>query len=141
MNTSRDSDDVAVPRQRGEGELLPTGPPGTAADARARVCEVLLLAGVSLDSVTAADALLVTSELVSNAIRHGGGVTAFRAGVADGLLYLSIGDASPLLPAPRTGTVERPGGYGWPLVQRLAERVDCRTHPEGKTISTVLRLA
>ncbi|MEV6582755.1 ATP-binding protein [Streptomyces sp. NPDC051582] len=140
MNTSRDSDDATIPGQRQDATPRPARPPGSAADARARVCEVLLLAGVSLDSVTAADALLITSELVSNAIRHGGGVTAFRADIADGLLSLSIGDASPLLPAPRTGTVERPGGYGWPLVQRLAERVDCRTHPEGKTISTVLRL-
>ncbi|MFJ3174194.1 ATP-binding protein [Streptomyces roseus] len=141
MNTSWDSENAAVPGQRHEGEPRTARPPGSAADARARVSEVLLLAGVSLDSVTAADVLLVTSELVSNAIRHGGGVTAFRADIADGLLRLSIDDASPLLPAQRTGTVERPGGYGWPLVHRLAERVECRTHPDGKTISTVLRLA
>ncbi|MFG2976894.1 ATP-binding protein [Streptomyces sp. NPDC048331] len=126
---------------RSPGEQRPGRPPASAAAARARVCEVLRLAGVGLDSVIAADALLVTSELVTNAIRHGGGVTAFRADVTDDVLLLSIGDADPRLPAPRTGTVERPGGYGWPLVQRLAERVDCRTHPDGKTISTVLRLA
>ncbi|MCX4718687.1 ATP-binding protein [Streptomyces virginiae] len=136
MNTSPASEDSPSPDER-----LPGRPPESAAAARARVCEVLRLAGVGLDSVTAADALLVTSELVTNAIRHGGGVTAFRADIADDVLLLSIGDADPRLPAPRTGTVERPGGYGWPLVQRLAERVDCRTHPDGKTISTVLRLA
>ncbi|MER7826296.1 ATP-binding protein [Streptomyces sp. NPDC096097] len=136
MTTPSTSDDSWSPGERRPGRL-----PESAAAARARVCEVLRLAGVGLDSVIAADALLVTSELVTNAIRHGGGITLFRADVADDVLLLSIGDADPRLPAPRTGTVERPGGYGWPLVQRLAERVDCRTHPDGKTINTVLRLA
>ncbi|MFD7027330.1 hypothetical protein ACFWAR_04755 [Streptomyces sp. NPDC059917] len=40
----------------------------------------------------------------------------------------------------RTGTTERPGGYGWPLVQRLAARVECRAHDGGKTVVAVLRL-
>ncbi|MFI5671023.1 ATP-binding protein [Streptomyces sp. NPDC051704] len=141
MNTSQDSDDVLGGTRGREDEPRSAGPPVSAAAARARVGEVLLRAGVSLDSGTAADVLLVTSELVTNAIRHGGGVTAFRADVTQGVLRLSIGDASTLVPVPRTGTVERPGGYGWPLVQRLAERVECRAHREGKTISTVMRLS
>ncbi|MEU4126835.1 MULTISPECIES: ATP-binding protein [Streptomyces] len=115
-------------------------PPSSAAAARERVRELLLLAGVSLDSVTAADALLVTSELVTNAIRHGDGVIAFQADIADDVLRLSIADANPRLPAARTGTVDHPGGYGWPLIQRLAEHVDCSTRPDGKTITTALRL-
>jgi anti-sigma regulatory factor (Ser/Thr protein kinase) len=115
-------------------------PPASAAAARERVRELLLLAGVDLDSITAADALLVTSELVTNAIRHGGGVVAFRAGVDDGRLHLSVADADPRLPVARTGTVGRPGGYGWPLIQRLAERVDCTTRADGKTITTALLL-
>ncbi|APU38570.1 hypothetical protein BSL84_01055 [Streptomyces sp. TN58] len=116
-------------------------PPGSAAEARERVRELLLLAGVSLDSVIAADALLVTSELVTNAIRHGYGVSAFQADIAGDVLRLTIADANPRLPAARTGTVEHPGGYGWPLIQRLAEHVDCRTRPDGKTITTALRLS
>ncbi|MFE5681090.1 ATP-binding protein [Streptomyces erythrochromogenes] len=116
-------------------------PPASAAAAREHVRELLLLAGVDLDSVTAADALLVTSELVTNAIRHGDGVTAFRADIADDMLRLSIADANPRLPAARTGTVDHPGGYGWPLIQRLSEHVDCSTRPDGKTITTALRLS
>ncbi|WP_285541605.1 ATP-binding protein [Streptomyces lavendulae] len=115
-------------------------PPTSAAAARDRVRELLLLAGVALDSVAAADALLVTSELVTNAIRHGGGVVAFRAGVEDGILHLSVTDASPRLPTARTGTADQPGGYGWLLVQRLAERVECSPRPGGKTITMALRL-
>ncbi|MFD9722733.1 ATP-binding protein [Streptomyces sp. NPDC059072] len=141
MSTSPDSDDLLGNGRTREHEPRSGHPPVSAAAARARVSEVLLRAGVGLDTPSVADALLVTSELVTNAIRHGGGVTAFRAVVAEDLLSLSIGDASPLVPAARTGTVERPGGFGWPLVQRLAERVECRTHSDGKTISTVLRLS
>ncbi|MFJ7780672.1 ATP-binding protein [Streptomyces yangpuensis] len=116
-------------------------PPGSAAAARARVRELLLLAGVSLDSVIAADALLVTSELVTNAIRHGDGVIDFRADIAGDVLRLSIADANPRPPAVRTGTVDHPGGYGWPLIQRLTEHVDCSTRADGKTITTALRLS
>ncbi|MGT2525949.1 ATP-binding protein [Streptomyces nojiriensis] len=141
MNTSPDSGDVLGDGRTREDAPRSARPPASAAAARARVSEVLLRAGVGLDTATAADALLVTSELVTNAIRHGGGVTAFRADVIEDLLSLSIGDASPRVPAARTGTVERPGGYGWPLVQRLAEHVECRTHADGKTISTVMRLS
>ncbi|EFL19328.1 predicted protein [Streptomyces sp. C] len=118
----------------------PAVPPVSAAAARDRVRELLLLAGVGLDGVAAADALLVTSELVTNAIRHGDGVVAFRADVEDGVLRLSVTDASPRLPAARTGTADHPGGYGWPLIQRLAERVDCSTRPGGKNITATLRL-
>ncbi|MET3987952.1 ATP-binding protein [Streptomyces sp. PvR034] len=135
MNGARASDDAPAPDQLPASDPLPV----SAADARARV-RALLPAGSDLDGVSVADALLVTSELVSNAIRHGGGVTGFRAGVAGSLLHLSVTDASPLLPVSRTGTVERPGGYGWPLVQRLAASVECRAHDGGKTIEAVLYL-
>ncbi|MFF9011220.1 ATP-binding protein [Streptomyces goshikiensis] len=119
----------------------PAHAPASAAAARSRVRDLLRRAGVSLDSVTAADVLLVTSELVTNAIRHGGGLAAFHIEIADDALLLSVADASPHPPLPRTGTPDRPGGYGWPLVQRLADHVDVRSHGSGKTISAELRLA
>ncbi|MFE0581446.1 ATP-binding protein [Streptomyces sp. NPDC058874] len=131
----------AQQQREGTGGHRPAAPPGTAAAAREQVRQLLLRAGVDLGSATAADALLVTSELVTNAIRHGAGVTAFRADIADDVLRLSVSDASPRLPAARTGTVEQPGGYGWPLVQRLTEQVDCTARPDGKTITTALRLS
>ncbi|MFD3805569.1 ATP-binding protein [Streptomyces sp. NPDC058619] len=114
--------------------------PVTAAAARATVGELLHRAGIALDSIMAADALLVTSELVTNAIRHGGGITAFHTEIADDALHLSVSDANPRAPASRTGSLDHPGGYGWPLVQRLTERIDISSHPGGKTIGTTLRL-
>ncbi|MFF2197601.1 ATP-binding protein [Streptomyces sp. NPDC058157] len=130
-------------RHRGEGvgDRHAPPPPESAAAAREHVRELLLLVGVSLDGVPAADALLVTSELVTNAIRHGHGLTGFRAAVADGVLRLSVADANPLPPAARTGSVDRPGGYGWPLVQRLTQHVECTTRADGKTITAALRLS
>ncbi|MEU9143907.1 ATP-binding protein [Streptomyces sp. NPDC048349] len=112
----------------------------TAAGARTRVSSLLEQSGISLDGVAAADALLVTSELVTNAIRHGGGITAMSSHLADGTLHLSVSDANPRPPAARTGSPQHPGGYGWPLVQRLAQRVTISTHPAGKTISITLRV-
>ena len=115
--------------------------PTTAAAARDRVGQLLQRAGISLDSVTAADALLVTSELVTNAIRHGGGVIAFHAGITDDALHVSVADPSPRTPSVRMQGPAQPGGFGWPLIQHLAERVDISSRPDGKTITTTLRLA
>lgn len=115
--------------------------PATAAAARERVSALLRHAGISPDSVTAADALLVTSELFTNAIRHGGGVTAFHTEIADDALHLSVSDMCSRPPIARTGSSEHPGGYGWPLIQRLTEHIAIDSHAAGKTIATVLRLA
>ncbi|MGP3637547.1 ATP-binding protein [Streptomyces sp. 24-1644] len=108
--------------------------------ARHRVGELLERAGVSLDSVVAADALMITTELVTNAVRHGGGLTLFRIAIADNALHLSVGDASSHTPVARPSSLGRPGGYGWPLVQRLAAHVGITALPEGKIINAVLRL-
>ncbi|MFD3762478.1 ATP-binding protein [Streptomyces sp. NPDC058622] len=113
----------------------------TSAAARRHVSEVLQRAGVSLDSITAADALMVTTELVTNAIRHGGGITLFRTDITGDTLHVSVGDASTRPPSSHRGDPARPGGYGWPLIQRLAEHVDITPHPGGKTIQAVLRLS
>ncbi|MFF4324466.1 ATP-binding protein [Streptomyces sp. NPDC001568] len=115
--------------------------PRSAAAARDKVGALLQHVGIGLDSVTAADALLVTSELVTNAIRHGGGITAFRTEITDSVLCLSVSDMSPRTPAARTKSPEQPGGFGWPLIQDLTTHLDVREHPGGKTITAVLRLA
>ena len=113
----------------------------TPATARHTVAELLRQAGVSLDSVTAADALLVTSELITNAIRHGGGITRLRTGIVDGALHLAVSDANIHTPFARPAEPEHPGGFGWPLIQRLAERVEISPLADGKTITIVVRLS
>jgi len=79
--------------------------------------------------------LLGVSELVTNAVRHAGGVTDFhleseREGVA-----VEVSDAS--VRRPRTVEINPsvPGGFGWMLVRELASEVTIALHPgRGKTI-------
>ncbi|MER6237973.1 ATP-binding protein [Streptomyces clavifer] len=113
----------------------------TSAAARRHVGELLERVSVSRDSVIAADALLVTTELVNNAVRHGGGITLFRTDVTSSALHVSVGDASTRTPTSHQGDPTKPGGHGWPLIQRLAEHIDITLHPGGKTIEVVLRLS
>lgn len=80
------------------------------------------------------DMLLVTSELVTNAIRHGGGITGFWAVLdADGL-RLAVRDRSDTVPFVRRRDPTDPvpiGGYGWPLICRLASEVTVTPCPGG----------
>ncbi|MFD3869412.1 ATP-binding protein [Streptomyces sp. NPDC058623] len=117
---------------------LDIGAAGAAAGARRRVIELLNAAGIALDGIAAADALLVTSELVANAIRHGGGITAFHATLDGNTLRLAVSDANPHHPTRRPTPHGQPGGYGWPLIQRLTEHITITPLPAGgKTITAV----
>ncbi|UYQ65705.1 ATP-binding protein [Streptomyces peucetius] len=92
--------------------------------------------------VVVTDALLVASELATNAFRHAGGVTALTLSVTEGALRLSVTDRSPVRPRMlRAPDALVPGGHGWPLVHRLSEEVTITSAAEGKTIHAIVRLA
>ncbi|MEU3964740.1 ATP-binding protein [Streptomyces buecherae] len=113
--------------------------PRSASEAR-RLIENLVRAqfpahrGAGPAAETVADMLLVTSELVTNAIRHGGGVVGLWARLdADGL-RLAVRDRSDDLPFVKARTPGDPvpvGGYGWPMVRRLASEVRVTPCPGG----------
>ncbi|MEV0846956.1 ATP-binding protein [Streptomyces sp. NPDC049954] len=87
------------------------------------------------------DALLAVSELVTNAIRHGGGLTGFTARLTPDGLLLHIEDADerpPVTRDPLAGPGIAVGGYGWPLVCRIAREVAVAPLPEGGKRITVL---
>ncbi|MEU1011952.1 ATP-binding protein [Streptomyces sp. NPDC005890] len=91
------------------------------------------------------DALLVTSELTTNALLHGGGITGFDVDVDSGGVRVSVSDRSDELPvAVRPGdehSSARPGGRGWPIVCRLARDVRVAELPRGgKCITAVVPL-
>jgi anti-sigma regulatory factor (Ser/Thr protein kinase) len=116
--------------------------PGALAPARARrLVEELMRSRPGIAPEALADALLVASELVTNAARHGGGVTSFAAELEPYAIRLVVSDNSARMP---TGPPPRDlrtavGGYGWPLVCRLAERVTVDRLPQGgKRIEAVL---
>ncbi|MFD9792962.1 ATP-binding protein [Streptomyces sp. NPDC059070] len=124
--------------------------PADAAEARGRV-RVLLdrvrgAAPAAARDPVVADALLVTSELVTNALRHAGGLTGFEAAyerTPDGMgLRLVVEDASADLPTARVKEDDfAPGGYGWPMVCRLASSVSVSALPSGgKRIQVLLAL-
>ncbi|MFF9088353.1 ATP-binding protein [Streptomyces sp. NPDC014991] len=90
-----------------------------------------------------ADALLVTSELATNALVHGGGITGFDVDVDAGGVRVSVSDRSDAFPVPRPERHDRarPGGRGWTLVCRLAREVRVAELPRGgKRITAVVPL-
>ncbi|MFJ8887919.1 ATP-binding protein [Streptomyces sp. NPDC102402] len=136
----------AMKRPEDAGHL--PGVPRNAAAARDVVTRLLEaefcgLAGEGPADVVVADALLVTSELVTNAVRHGGGLTGFTAEITDDGLLLTVADASTRAPvtAERAPGVVTVGGYGWLLVRRLAKRVSVTYLPGGKHIVALVALA
>ncbi|MEU6002042.1 ATP-binding protein [Streptomyces sp. NPDC047197] len=113
-------------------------------DARAEVRAVLAPACRAMPSGQARhfrdDALLVASELASNAILHGGGLTRFHARIENGALLVQVSDRSttpPHLVRPNPGL---PGGFGWMITQRLASYVSVDIQPGGKTVTVALAL-
>ncbi|MCD0485479.1 ATP-binding protein [Streptacidiphilus sp. ASG 303] len=83
--------------------------------------------------------LLVVSELVTNATRHAPGpLTLCLTHLRDGV-HAVVYDTSTLLPRPRTPDLARgTGGFGWPLVQRLARDLRTAVRPDGKEVHAVL---
>nr|UYZ50089.1 HSP90-likeATPase [Streptomyces mirabilis] len=92
------------------------------------------------------DLLLVVSELVTNAIRHGGGLAGFRATPTAEGIRLAVRDNSDVVPAGAFGFAAipdgyRPNGYGWPLIICLAREVTVEPSPGGgKTIRVLVPL-
>ncbi|MCK8437722.1 ATP-binding protein [Streptomyces sp. D2-8] len=98
------------------------------------------------DTDALSDALLVVSELTTNAILHGGGVTDFQVDVDGPGVRVSVSDGSDALPVvmPRTDLHGRlrHGGHGWPIVCRLARDVRVSDLPAGgKCITAVVPLS
>ncbi|MFD0722828.1 ATP-binding protein [Streptomyces globosus] len=111
----------------------------TCEEARRTARAVLSAHGVVDHDIDAA--LLVVTELVSNARRHAGGTTAFTVRCLPPRAVVEVADAEPCFPVDRPSPASVPGRFGWQMVKRLAERVDVRAGGPGgtgKTITVVL---
>ncbi|MEU4985471.1 ATP-binding protein [Streptomyces sp. NPDC021969] len=100
----------------------------------------------SCDAGAVSDAVLVASELTTNAILHGGGITDFQVDVVGPGVRLSVCDRSHDLPVAVPSTDDRGrrrlGGRGWPIVCRLAREVRVADLPSGgKCITVVVPLS
>ncbi|MFG2123606.1 ATP-binding protein [Streptomyces sp. NPDC048710] len=72
------------------------------------------------------DAVLLVSEVATNACTHGGGPSALHLTATDRALWVQISDTSPAAPRPRgRHSASRTSGHGLYLVQRLAARWGC----------------
>ncbi|GAA3038625.1 hypothetical protein GCM10010448_21280 [Streptomyces glomeratus] len=125
----------------------PASPVVSAASARAYVLAVVRrhwdAAACRPDEQAVTDLLLVTSELVSNAIRHGGGLTAFEAAPTRDGVRLTVYDRSPDIPTVAFGSGALPvghdgGGYGWPLIIKLAHDIVIERCADGGKFVSVL---
>lgn len=81
------------------------------------------------------DVLTVVSELIANARLHAGGVTHFDIRVEHGALVVEVSDRSPHGPLTRPWAPGQPGGFGWRLVEQLADRAHVHFHDDVKTVS------
>ncbi|MDT0437252.1 MULTISPECIES: ATP-binding protein [Streptomyces] len=133
---------AAEPKARRFGE----GSACLPSEARREVERAVAARRRAADTVAVSDALLVATELTTNAIIHGGGITDFRVDVDGPGIRVSVCDRSDRLPA-APKAVDDPqrrgdlGGRGWPIVCRLAREVRVRELPAGgKCITAVLPL-
>jgi anti-sigma regulatory factor (Ser/Thr protein kinase) len=77
---------------------------------------------------------LLTSELVSNAVRHVGSPVVLRAIRDDDWVRVEVDDTSDALPVMGQPRPLDRGGRGMVLVDTLADRWGTDLHPGGKTV-------
>ena len=85
------------------------------------------------------DAVLLASELVTNAIEHAGGPILLTATYLEATLRVEVHDARPELPSLRPLTATDETGRGLHLVRLIANRWATAPQPDGKTIWFELR--
>lgn len=77
-------------------------------------------------------AMVVISELVANAVRHGGGCLSLDLHARDGQVTIGVADGSAVLP--RRRDADDDGGRGLAVVEALADRWGVHDHHEGKRV-------
>ncbi|MER7537578.1 ATP-binding protein [Streptomyces sp. NPDC097704] len=112
---------------------------GAAAQARdelRRFLDEALLRGHPVPEAVQDAALLVASELVTNAVRHARGSCTMDVGWEGDGIDIGVTDSSPDQPRPRApDPAGSRGGWGWPVIQHLTSRVEVRpTDAGGKTV-------
>lgn len=106
------------------------GPQGPG-QARRAVAECA--ARLGLEDVTH-DLLLVVSELVTNAVRHGAPPVRLEVLADEDVVRIAVVDGEPGLPAPRDADRDAESGRGMALVDLLSDEHGVREQPPGKTV-------
>ncbi|ROT32236.1 ATP-binding protein [Micromonospora sp. HM5-17] len=98
------------------------------------------LTGARLD-----DYVLAVNELITNAVRHGGGQGRLRLWCADQLLHCAVSDTGGGIATDRLDTRQRPdpdacGGWGLWLARQLTDEMVVESGPGGTTVRVSARL-
>jgi anti-sigma regulatory factor (Ser/Thr protein kinase) len=126
--------DVRSP-MTGHGVLLEITPgQGAAAASVARRAVSAVLTEVRVDADVADDLLLVTSELVTNAVEHTEGIASLRLERSSRGLLLRVHDQGGGLPEVRNGDTRSIGGRGLRLVEALTTDWGCVEDANGKYV-------
>jgi anti-sigma regulatory factor (Ser/Thr protein kinase) len=105
----------------------------TAAVAAARAFVAEALRRWELESLVP-DAVLLTSELVTNSIRHARTEVTVTIAVADGVVEVGVGDRSPSLPQRRLAGAHAEDGRGLPLVDLVSTEWGVAASASGKQV-------
>ncbi len=107
--------------------------PGPLGPSQARRAVEECAARLGLDDVVD-DLVLLVSELVTNAVRHGTPPVRLEVLADDDVVRIAVDDGEAGLPRPRTADDDAEGGRGMALVDLLAREHGVRPHPPGKTV-------
>jgi serine/threonine-protein kinase RsbW len=99
------------------------------------------LAGDRLD-----DFVVAVNELLTNAVRHGGGMGRVAMWRADGSVVCEVSDtgrglATPRLPGLARPPADQPGGWGLWLAEELTDRFEMATGNGGTTVRVSSRVS
>lgn len=121
---------LSAPPVRTVEYLLPSAPAGVG-EARSLVRSDLTHWGLThiID-----DCLLIVSELVTNAVRHGGSAYALRLETRAGRLYGEVFDPGEGIPAQRSPGVDSLSGRGLQIVAAIADEWGVTAANDGKVV-------
>ena len=110
-------------------------PASAQAPAAARKLVRELLVGWDLESMVA-DASVVASELVTNAVRHAVGAETYLLELVrtDTGIRICVADPSPLLPIVREPDIAAPNGRGMQIINALGAEWGWEPLPDGKRV-------
>ena len=81
---------------------------------------------------------VVVSELVTNAVRHGGGCLAVQVSAHDRQVTVKVADGSSVAPRRREAGRDDLGGRGVQIIEALTERWGVEEHEGGKRVWALL---